>query len=217
VTANASPYEFDRRSLFYPLITNYLILLAGFKEFGAAGLALLIKEMPQGRIQDLLTDAEKRGNIDQVRRLLDTTPLELYEPLVMVSEQSHEKVQIDLTLTMREIAQHSSFLVQRVAPAAMGGLLIQAYESTSDHHDRQPLWEFLRHCRNAAAHGGRFNLLHGEPHRPARWGRFSIEPTLHGTYLAARPERQGLLAPGDALRLLWDIEQAYPSIIDLSV
>ena len=209
-----SPYEFSRRSLFYPLITNYIILLSGFKEFGAAGLALLLREAPESTVQELLSSAEKKGNIAQVRRLMGATPVELYEPLVMLSEQSNERVQIDLTSTMREIAQHASFLVQRVGPAAMGGLFIQAYESTSGHHDRKPLWEFLRHCRNAAAHGGRFNLLHGEPRRPAEWGRFRIEPSLQGTYLAASPERRGLLAPGDALKLLWDIEQTYPSIID---
>lgn len=216
MTSPVPPYQFDRGSLFYPLITNYIVLLAGFKELGAAGVALRMKELPESEIQKLLSDAENKGNIDLVRRLMAANPVELYEPLEMMSEQSNQKVKIDLTLIMRDLAQNAPFLVQRLAPTAMGGLLIQAYESTSDHHDRNPLWEFLRHCRNAAAHGGRFHFRNGEPRRLAEWGRFRIEPSLQGTYLAARPERPGLLAPGDALKLLWDIEQAYPAIIDPS-
>jgi hypothetical protein len=35
---------------------------------------------------------------------------------------------------------------------------------------------------------------------------------LHGTPLFDSLEEPGLLAPGDAIRLLWDIEQAYPDM-----
>lgn len=213
----ALPYEFERKSPFYPLIINYLILLGGFNELAAAGLAFLIKELPESESQKLLNDAAKKGTIDQVRRLLGANPVELGNPLLLRSEQSDQTIRIDLALTMRELARNATFLVQRLVPSATAGLFIQAYESTSDHHDRKPLWEFLRHCRNAGAHGGRFHFLHGEPRRLAEWGRLRIEASLEGTYLAARPERPGFLAPGDALKLLWDIEQAYPSIIDPSL
>lgn len=74
------------------------------------------------------------------------------------------------------------------------------------------MWEFLRHCRNAAAHGGKFHLLNGEPCRPANWGRFSIVASMHGTPLVFNQGSAGLLSPGDPLRLLWDIEQTYPGI-----
>ena len=36
------PYQFRRNSPFYPLVTNYVVLLAGFKEFAAAGIALTL-------------------------------------------------------------------------------------------------------------------------------------------------------------------------------
>jgi hypothetical protein len=177
---------------------------------------LIIKDLPDSEVQKVLSDAENKGNARIVRRLIQANPLELYEPLELTSEQSNERARIDLTSIMRELAQNTMFLLPHLKRAAMGGLLTQAYESTADHHDRGGLWEFLRHCRNAAAHGGRFHFLYGEPRRLAQWGKFRIERSLQGTNLAAMPEEQGLLAPGDALRLLWDIEQAYPSMMSVS-
>ncbi len=96
-------------------------------------------------------------------------------------------------------------------------LLILAWETTEEFRDTGPLWEFLRHCRNASAHGGSFNLKYDEPRRPAEWGPFQITQELHGSRLfASRDESgvitQGLLHPGDPIRLLWDIEQAYPKM-----
>ena len=93
-------------------------------------------------------------------------------------------------------------------------VLILAHELCKDkqYHDVSEIWEFLRHCRHAAAHGGSFNFLHGEPRRPAKWGKFEIASMLQGTPLFKEQNKQGLISPGDVVRLLWDIEQAYPSM-----
>jgi len=59
-------------------------------------------------------------------------------------------------------------------------MLVVSYESTKQHTDDGEFWEFFRHCRNAAAHGGRFNFLGAEPKRPARWQGPEITRALHG-------------------------------------
>jgi len=74
--------------------------------------------------------------------------------------------------------------------------------------DTGPLWECLRHRRNAAGHGGRFNFLNGEPTRPAVWGSLEIVRGLQGMPLFHTPSSAGLLRFGDPLYLLRDIEQA---------
>jgi hypothetical protein len=63
------------------------------------------------------------------------------------------------------------------------------------------------------AHGGLFTFKGKEPCHPAEWGHFQIERTLQSTPLFKDEKGVGLLSPGDPIRLLWDIEQAYPSMI----
>jgi|GEM_PF-6452234 len=62
----------------------------------------------------------------------------------------------------------------------------------------QPLFELLRHLRNAAAHGNRFKFRAGEPRRPAEFRHFHLDPTMNG--------RENVLfdfiPPGDVLDLL---------------
>jgi hypothetical protein len=158
-------------------------------------------------------DARAKGNSEVVERLASITPTELHPPLELVSELENHRIRIDAEETMLELMQNASHLIPFLRRTAMGSMLIHVYEATEQFHDRTPLWEFLRHCRNAAAHGGRFSFQHGEPRRPAIWGRYRIETSLDGTWLAATQDAAGLLAPGDLLRLLWDIEQATPNMV----
>jgi hypothetical protein len=51
----------------------------------------------------------------------------------------------------------------------------------ASYFDRAPVLEFIRHLRNAVAHGNVFNLVNGEPRRPARFRQFEITANLHGT------------------------------------
>ena len=71
------PYQFRRNSPFYPLVTNYVVLLAGFKEFAAAGIALTLKDLPDTEAEKALSGAENKGNAHIVRRLMDANPSEL--------------------------------------------------------------------------------------------------------------------------------------------
>ena len=99
--------------------------------------------------------------------------------------------------------------------AAAGDLLILAHAATTQYRDQSPLWEFLRHCRNAAAHGGRFFIdeKKGEPRRPAEWRGFRIELSLQGKPLIETPATPGFLGRGDPIVLLHDLEAAFPQLI----
>lgn len=91
-------------------------------------------------------------------------------------------------------------------------MLNVAYEMTYTHSDKGPTWEFLRHCRNAAAHGGRLSFQHNEPRRKAEWRGIEIVPAMQGMPLVGGPSRGGLFYGADPILLLWDLECAYPSI-----
>jgi hypothetical protein len=123
-----------------------------------------------------------------------------------------DSIKIEAYSHLLEIFKGVTNFVPELRKNAICSLLIAAYAVTEPFHNYDPLWEFLKHCRNAAAHGGKFNLLHGEPRRNAVWGRFQIEPSMQGTPLVWNPGSNGLLSPGDPLKLLWDIEQSYSNI-----
>lgn len=43
-----------------------------------------------------------------------------------------------------------------------------------------PLMEFLRHLRNACAHGNRWHFANGEPKQPAAWRHFAVDANWGG-------------------------------------
>lgn len=95
-----------------------------------------------------------------------------------------------------------------------GGLLISAYQATSDWWPSRtsPEYQFLYHCRNAAAHGARFKLKAREPKRPAVWRGLIVDRTWNGELLIRHDVFgvAGKLEPGDPILLLWDLEQTLP-------
>lgn len=203
-------YEFQRNSRFYPLVMNYTVLLLAIKEFGAAGVALHLKDLSDAEYQKEVAEASIQGNIELLERLKAASIEELYSPLVLVSEFQDQHININLFSTMRELFENIAYLVDDLKLSAVSTLLIHAYEATQELHDTEPLWEFLRHCRNAAAHGGRFSFRNNQPSRPARWGRYALSRATHeGVPLIMHKGIPGLFGPGDPLRLLWDIEQQY--------
>jgi hypothetical protein len=204
-----APNNFDRAKPFYTLVVNYIVLLAGFKELAVRGVT-----GPQ-KLEDVFSRVLMLGPapsaaepvVAELRKGLS----QLLGPLQLKSEFTNDHITVEIDELARELVSNFSYLSSALMRSA-GSLLILAHELTKDEpwHDQGPLWEFLRHTRNAAAHGGSFNLLHGEPKRIARWGRFEIMPALNKTPLFSSANGPGLIFPGDAVRLLWDIEQAYP-------
>lgn len=94
-------------------------------------------------------------------------------------------------------------------------LTIAAYEAIRIRNVQTPLVEYLRHLRNACAHGNRFNLSANEPARPASWQTYVIDHQLRGD---ANP-LQGKMVFGeyfwvaDILQLLSDVER---ELLDIS-
>jgi hypothetical protein len=180
-------------------------LLVGFKElairglFGRSSLDAALEKI--GGIKNASAD-----EIDELRKGLS----KLSGPLELKSEFSGGYVTFDVDEVSREIAQNSSYLAEFLMRAG-GSVLVLAHELSKGQpwHDKGPLWEFLRHCRNAAAHGGSIHLQRGEPCRPACWGQIQLNAQLHGTPLFKESGKNGLLSPGDVIRLLYDIERAY--------
>ena len=218
--------HFDRSKPFYPLVMNYLILLIGFKDLAARGaIKVLEKHSPSDKNADILAlingiaDKYQKKKIDEVQLRSNLSKIgkgleKILGPLDLRSEFQGNNIQVDIDEIALDIMQNSTYLISFLMRSA-GSLLIIAHEISRDQtwHDNSPLWEFLRHCRNAAAHGGLFNLCHGQPKRTAKWGAFSIKASLNGTPLFKdKKDKKELLSPGDPIRLLWDIEQAYPNM-----
>lgn len=192
------------------MLMNYTVLLLAIKEFGAAGIALHLKDLPDAAYQNEIAEARIQGNADHIERLKAASIEELYPPMVLVSEFQDQHINIDFFTTMHELGENIAYLVDDLRLSAVSALLVHAYEVTKKIHTPGPLWEFLYHCRNAGAHGGRFTFKNGQPKSPAKWGRYTLSRATHeGMPLITHKGTAGLFGLGDPLRLLWDIEQKY--------
>ena len=209
---NAPLNHFDRGKPFYPLVMSYVIQLLGFKELAVRGFM-----GPRDiRREDL--QMVKHVQFNTTDQAAITSDLEILRklsgPLELRSEFQGDRIIVDADNIAQELSGADHEYILSFYIRAAGSIIILAHEVTKDapYRDTGSLWEFLRHCRNAATHNGLFHFNHGEPRRPAEWGQFRIETGLQGTPLFKDATGQGLLSPGDPIRLLWDIEQAYPAM-----
>ena len=202
------PNHLDRAKPFYPLLINYVTQLIGFKELAVRG--TIGPQDPDRAVAATLGQSSLLTEVDRERPRKDIA--QVLGPLQLRSVFLNTSITVDSDEIAREVAGEHNYLADHLLNAA-GSVFVLAHETSKGKpwHDQSPLWEFLRHCRNAAGHGGRFNLPNGEPRRPAEWGHLQITPSLQGTFLFKRPgpSGPGLLSLGDPIRLLWDIEQAF--------
>lgn len=203
--------HFDRGKPFYPLILNYVTQLIGFRDLLVHGTVDLYDR--EKVINETLSKFEDQEITKEVHEGISETLGKLTGPLQLRSEYEDDTIEIDIDLIANELADNYPYLLSFTLRSS-GILLILAHEISKDKswHTNNSLWEFLRHCRNAAAHNGKFNLIGDEPRRSAEWGNMEITADLHGTQLFKDEEGNGFLSPGDPIRLLWDIEQAYPEM-----
>jgi hypothetical protein len=209
--------HFDRSRPFYPVVINYLTQLIGSKDLRLRGLIGTPEVEDMLQIMDRrypLVSLEPKSEADkealaQIREGIGT----MAGPLQLQSEFQGNAITVDVDEIAQDVMLNSTYLIQTLMPAA-GSIFITAFEmaKAKDWRNRDPLWEFLRHCRNAAAHGGRFTFQGKEPVRPAQWGHLEITRRMEGTPLFKDAVGNGFLSPGDPIRLLWDLEQAYPHI-----
>lgn len=231
--------EFDKTKPFFPLVMNFAAQMIGFKETMAMADVLIIRKMTkkivdasnlEGVLFQLTVSPQiqlhgydlaypfkiafremmsQSPNLPLERLLTHTAPFEIVGPRALKCLTQDEGIEFSAEEIASVYLADPESQVKALSVSA-GSLLIAAYEVAKSKSDRGPVWEFFRHCRNAAAHGGRFNLNQGEPSRAAAWKTLSVDRSLHGTPLFNIVGEKGLIALGDAVLLLWDIEQLYP-------
>jgi len=88
-------------------------------------------------------------------------------------------------------------------------LMNTAYESVKDKNNQTPIFEFFRHIRHASSHRNEFFFRSDEPKRITEWRGKIIDYNLKGkdNPLFGKECFHNFLGPGDALYLLYDIEQ----------
>src|SRR2546423_11506645 len=74
------------------------------------------------------------------------------------SKVMRKGVKVKIDALAKEIFNNHEVPLNYFNRMSAGSLLILAHEITKGVHNHDPLWEFLRHCRNAAAHKGYFNF-----------------------------------------------------------
>jgi hypothetical protein len=195
-------YHFDRSKPFYPLIMAYLMQLHGIKEFAVLGALGTRRTWNLDHLNG--PDIDRRAMMESVNKLL--APLEL-----RITGDS-ERFVVPVEFVSKEFLENYSYLLKYQIQAALS-VLVMAHEVTKGQPYRvlDEKWEFLRHCRNAAAHNGHWLLTAGEPRRPAAWRTISLNPSMNNQPLFVGNDRTGSLNAGDPVALLWEIEQGIPA------
>jgi hypothetical protein len=211
-------YSFDRSGVFYPAVMNYWVLYHGFVELLSRHMVGLVEglHLRGGLTTETLAAWAGDGPDGQalLHRLADParrTVTEVAFPLVMRATDGPTFSPPDPEDLARELFNESNYLTPSLDRAA-GVLLITAWEASKQYADHGPLWEVLLHCRNAAAHGGRFQFRSDQPRFPAEWGSIAITKALEGERLFRLGNGVGLLWPADPVLLLLAIEKAHPGL-----
>jgi len=196
-------YLFDRAKPFYPIVMAYLIQLHALKEIPALGVLGSVRAWNLEQLPG--TEAEH----EELRVSID----KLLSPLSLVTTGDHNRLDIPIDFVAKEFVNNLNYLIGHQILAALN-VLVMAHEITKDQPYRVPdeRWEFLRHCRNAAAHNGNWYFLNGEPRRPAKWRGIDLDPAMNGQPLLKGPDGNGSLNLGDPIALLWDIEHENPGM-----
>ena len=190
-------YHFDRSKPFYPHVLSFFISLHGFKEALVSG---------------ILSKAGFRTEIVFPENFPESTKAELRDaiqklkaPLNLTVTNDTNTLDIPLDFVSQELIDNWMYLIEYLIPSA-SMVIALAYEDVKGKLVG-PQGEFLRHCRNAVAHNGKFEIR-GALKTPAAWRGMSISPSMHGQPLFKSPKQlNGYLNLGDPIALLWDVEQ----------
>ncbi len=195
---------FDRSKVFYPYIMQYIFTYHGVIEIFSRGMVKELKKAEQRCGKDKVTEAFSIGNINiDAKRFIEKeqglTPL--LGELSLYSNFMGSNINMNIEEFADEALSNYDYLLEHIMKAA-GILIIMGFENTKHLDDKNSeIWNFFYHCRNAAAHGGKFNIT--KPRFPAKWGNLEITPLMNGAKLFNTSSNDGLLAPGDPIRLLW--------------
>jgi hypothetical protein len=202
--------NFNRAKPFYPIVMHYIIQLIGFKELAIRGLPNISQQLS---INLPTSEIPQSHPLEEQIENLEKSLTKISGPLQLHTVQSDTHIEIDIKKIATELSEHVQYLGNFMMASA-ASVLILAHEHCvgKPFRNNDPLWEFLRHCRNAAGHGCKFNFLYDEPKRPAIWGKLEITQNHQGQPLFIDGTNNGFMSPGDVLGLLWDLEQSYPDI-----
>jgi hypothetical protein len=177
----------------------------GLIELTSRGIYVELKDNPSRR-EDFQSNEPDSPVKETVTRLLETGVTPLFGKQKHLAPLAGQSMKVDVNVLGHTIVKDHKRAHAYFDRMSAGALVILVWEITELEHSHDPAWEFLRYCRNAAAHGGSFNFLHGEPRRLADWRGAQILPALQGSTLFADPPTQGSMGPGDVLYPLSDIE-----------
>lgn len=207
------PLRFNQDKRYYPLIINYLAAIHGSLELlSRYMIALAAPKLEFGAPIPLQIPSDSPLTGDQILefyshpRNRETTRLPT--PFGLKYSFREERTIVNSDDVAKEFGDHHVDVLPWLMRSAGAALLITAYEMSEEFHFSSPIWEFLRHCRNAAAHDGcfTFDKKKKEPRNEAVWRDFVVTEDMEGTRLFKGPGN-GLMWPGDPVHLLWDIEQ----------
>jgi hypothetical protein len=205
---------FDKSKVFYPYVMNYLITHHGIIDAGSRYLYKRINDLKKKghSLENVIriSEAEPKG-IEFVSRIYNENLIPTLQ-IGDLSLKSGIKESIELSadsITEEFVGNHPLIMEQYSLSTSM--LIISAYELSPKIDDlTDELWNFFSHCRNACAHGGKFNIIRkGTKMFPAKWHNLEITIDLNGTNIFANATQKGLLWPADPIYLLADIEKKY--------
>lgn len=129
------------------------------------------------------------------------------KPAILQFKGVGSPILIDGPKLIQQLRHATMTQIERALRSLYNELLISAYAALQHKHgvkagDNRPEVEFLRHARNASAHGNIFTLKSKEPIKPAVWREMEITQNLIGKVLIYR-----FLKAGDLSQLIDDVFQ----------
>jgi len=181
----------------------YLIQLHALKELAAIGI------FGSKRSWSSAEDVQNDSAFKELRAAADL----LLRPISLAVTDDSDRLEVSVDFVAKEFVENHAYLMEYQVRAALNAL-VMAHEVTKskDYRTTDEKWEFLRHCRNAAAHNGCWLFRKGEPKHPAKWRAIELSSAMHGQPLLIQANGTGSLNLGDPIALLWDIERDNPRI-----
>lgn len=208
--------QFDPAKPFYSLVLTYLSQLHGLMELISVGLIQRFEKISERRAFVSLTAEERIAKYVAALELKNQPIVErvlrggktalMFEPVL--PSVTARPIKLDIPMLAETAFLEHEAAIRDFNRISAGSLLILANERVTKHRG-DPIVQFLRHCRNAAAHGGVFTFDSGEPKKPAVWRTLTIERPMQGNCLFPVPPNKGFIGIGDVLYLLADIEKKF--------